>query len=334
MEMEESGKLPYLDIELHRQNNGRILTKWYSKPMASNRLLNYNSNHTLQQKINVASGLIKRVCELTTTNPKIENLPRITELLKRNNYPVPFIKKLFYKYLNHQQNGFMGDKKSTQNNNVQIKYKSISNVNGLTAKLSKCFKNVTNSLKICPKNIKTAKNLYTKVKDKTEKGKLSNLVYAIPCLDCQKSYIGMTHRQYLQKRLKQHFGDIECLHKLRNKVKIDKVFDIKEEIEEKLKHENNKKSGKNTENITNLKKLQKQCEKSGLVTHHIELGHRLDFKNTKIIDKEENKKKLEILEILHIKTNENFNKKEEINKMKSTYDGILLKIKKKNSKRI
>jgi hypothetical protein len=61
MEPEVNGRLPYLDVELIKQNDGRILTKWYSKEMASNRMLNYKSNHPLQQKLNVASNLIKRV---------------------------------------------------------------------------------------------------------------------------------------------------------------------------------------------------------------------------------------------------------------------------------
>jgi hypothetical protein len=97
MEPEVEGKLPYLDVELMRQDDGRILTKWYSKEMASNRMLNYQSNHPLQQKLNVASNLIKRVCDLTTINPPKENLPVIKNILVKNNYPDSLINKLFYK---------------------------------------------------------------------------------------------------------------------------------------------------------------------------------------------------------------------------------------------
>jgi hypothetical protein len=47
MELEDEGKLPYLDVELIGQEDGRILTKWYSKPMASNRMLNFKSKNPL-----------------------------------------------------------------------------------------------------------------------------------------------------------------------------------------------------------------------------------------------------------------------------------------------
>jgi hypothetical protein len=120
---------------------------------------------------------------------------------------------------------------------------------------------------------------------------------------------------------------------MRKDVKIEKMFDISDEIERKITEEESK-NNNNKEKIKKLQKLVKQCEKSGLVSHHIQLGHRLNFKNTKILDKEQNKKKLEVLEVLHIKTNENMNKQEDTNLIKTTYDGILHKIKKKNNNKI
>jgi hypothetical protein len=86
MELEDDGSLPYLDVELIKQEDGRILAKWYSKPMASNRLLNFKSNHTLKQKLNTALNLMKRVCHLTTINTARENLPTIRSILEKNNY--------------------------------------------------------------------------------------------------------------------------------------------------------------------------------------------------------------------------------------------------------
>jgi hypothetical protein len=329
MEMENEKTLPYLDVELIRQRNGRILTKWYFKPMASNRLLNYNSNHSLAQKINVANGLIKRVCDLTTIHPKVNNFKRIKTILEKNNYPVALIRKLFYKHINTQHNKAPSESTDTS----VIKYRSLPNVNGLTEKIKKCVRSVDKSIQICPKNTKTIKKLYSKIKDKIDISKQSNLVYSIPCLDCNKQYIGMTHRQFLHKRLGQHFADIECLHKMRKDVKIEKMFDISDEIEIKITEEESK-NNNNKEKIKKLQKLVKQCEKSGLVSHHIQLGHRLNFKNTKILDKEQNKKKLEVLEVLHIKTNENMNKQEDTNLIKTTYDGILHKIKKRNNNKI
>jgi hypothetical protein len=124
MEPEISGRLPYLDVELLKQEDGKILTKWYCKPMASNRLLNYKSNHQLKQKLNVASSLIKRVCELTTIIPPRDNLPLIRNILVKNHYPVSLVNKLFFNYIDGKAN-----KKSSVNLEPKaIKYRTFPNV--------------------------------------------------------------------------------------------------------------------------------------------------------------------------------------------------------------
>jgi hypothetical protein len=47
-----------------------------------------------------------------------------------------------------------------------------------------------------------------------------------------------------------------------------------------------------------------------------------------------NKRKLEILETLHIKSSDNMNKKEDNNKIKNTCNGILQKIKRRKKSRV
>jgi hypothetical protein len=78
-EYESNGKLPFLNVELLRMENGVIRTKWYRKPSSSDTILNYRSQHTLKQKLNVANGLIKRVSIFTTVHPPLENLKLETE---------------------------------------------------------------------------------------------------------------------------------------------------------------------------------------------------------------------------------------------------------------
>jgi hypothetical protein len=83
-----------------------------------------------------------------------------------------------------------------------------------------------------------------------------------------------------------------------------------------------------------IKKLAKQYENSGLVNHHACTGHRIDFQKIRIVEKESNRSKMEILEVLQHKTNaNNINKKEDLTKIKNNYDGILTKIRKKNDKK-
>lgn len=94
-----------------------------------------------------------------------------------------------------------------------------------------------------------------------------------------------------------------------------------------LINEENKKVPNNIKRIKELKTYNTKCEKSGITSHYTNLEHEMDFENYKIIDKSNSRKKLEILEMLHIKTNNNINKKEDLTKMGNLYDGLLSNIK-------
>jgi hypothetical protein len=65
LELEREKKIPFLDIELIHEDNGSIKTRWYKKPIAIGRLLNYESCHPMSQKIGSAYGFINRVLSLT-----------------------------------------------------------------------------------------------------------------------------------------------------------------------------------------------------------------------------------------------------------------------------
>jgi hypothetical protein len=314
--------------------------------MASNRLLNWKSNHSIKQKLNVANNLIKRICELMTANKPKDNITIIRKILAQNNYPTKLINKLFQNYIKTQSEKKIEVKHVDKSN---IKYRTFPNVSNLTNQVTKCVRRFDNNIQICPKNIKKVKGLHSVVKDKIEIEKQTDLIYGIPCKElpeCEEWYYGMTQQRF-GKRKEQHLGDIIYLHKLRMDLGIEKTFDIKEDIdklraeiiekieeEKKGGRENGRKTKEYSEKLTKIKKLETQCEKSGLVAHHIKLGHRIDFQNAKIIDREQNRKKLEILEVLHIKTNEqNMNKKEDLNKIKNHYDGVLSKIRKHNNRK-
>jgi hypothetical protein len=297
---------------------------------------------------------MKRICELTTINPPRDNLPLITSILVKNHYPVSLINKLFYKYINGKET-----KETNMNLDVRnIKYRTFPNVCNLTDKIVRCTRKYDQNIQICPKNIKTIKNLHSRVKARVEIAKQTNCIYCVGCKDCMGEYWGMT-KQRVGTRLGQHLGDIELLHRMREELNIEKLYDFKDEIDillekesesDKTKKGNGQEEPKNATKdgktkrtrkkkseetkLDKVKKLAKQYEKSGLVNHHATTGHRIDFQNARIVERESNRSKLEILEVLHIKTNENnINKKEDLAKIKNNYDGVLMKIKKKNERK-
>lgn len=46
-------------------------------------------------------------------------------------------------------------------------------------------------------------NIYSKLKDNVNKEQQENIIYSIPCADCNKVYIGQSKRHF-EKRMKEH----------------------------------------------------------------------------------------------------------------------------------
>ncbi|KAJ8910650.1 hypothetical protein NQ315_011632 [Exocentrus adspersus] len=62
------------------------------------------------------------------------------------------------------------------------------------------------NVKIAQRNVKPVGNLYTKLKDKNDDIKKINVVYSIPCHNCELSYVGQTTRS-LKDRIVSHKSD-------------------------------------------------------------------------------------------------------------------------------
>jgi hypothetical protein len=142
VELEKNGVLPFLDMEIHRNENGSLTTTWYSKPSATNRIINYNSNHSFQIKLNCAKGLISRIFRLTT-KPNMDRWidNKCMEILKTNNYPHSLIRRLINKYRNPPE------EVEPLIDAAKIKYRSLVYVKGASEKIAKILKNVIPSCK-------------------------------------------------------------------------------------------------------------------------------------------------------------------------------------------
>ncbi|GBP58719.1 hypothetical protein EVAR_35498_1 [Eumeta japonica] len=54
----ENNRLPFLNILVEKSTTGELITSWYKKLYDSGRILNFNSNHPLSQKLGVAQGFL------------------------------------------------------------------------------------------------------------------------------------------------------------------------------------------------------------------------------------------------------------------------------------
>ena len=87
IEKEENNQLPFLDIKIHRENNGSLSTTIYRKPTHTNQYLNFNSNHHLQHKRSVVRTLIHRANHaITNETDKKEEIKYIKDILSANDY--------------------------------------------------------------------------------------------------------------------------------------------------------------------------------------------------------------------------------------------------------
>ncbi|KAI4476484.1 hypothetical protein M0804_013555 [Polistes exclamans] len=64
MKVENNETLPFLDMNIIRNEDGSIVTNWYVKPTSCGRCTNYNSNHLISPKIRVIKGLLFRALTL------------------------------------------------------------------------------------------------------------------------------------------------------------------------------------------------------------------------------------------------------------------------------
>lgn len=280
-------------------------TRFYRKPCASGRLVNFQSAHSLQLKTNLAKSFIHRVVELTTIEDEIwmTNVCRTT--LLKNGYPASLIKKMWQETVrNHQQVELEG----TINQAEEVTYRSMMLIPGLSQRLAKIVTRANPKVKVSYKPLVTNRSLFSMLKSERSLLQSSNVIYAIPCKDCPPTvqYIGKT-TQLLQQRMNQHSRESSNLAKLL---------------------ENRDRSACHQQKIDNLTK------KTALQAHAFEYKHSFDIDKVTVKARSQNATKLANLEMLHIiddKKSVNFRR--DTDYLSTAYSSILKQCKEKGLKK-
>ncbi|XP_050507145.1 uncharacterized protein LOC126884882 [Diabrotica virgifera virgifera] len=208
VEREADNMIPFLDMLIHRGSDGILRTEWYRKPCFSNRFINFHSQHPSRMKTNLVLALKSRVTNLSHIDFRDKGLKKLRSILLENSYPIGLLNKLIFGSPFPSQ--FSG-KQNFHNNEVRqltltdsdntsvippkITFGSLPYIPVLTPKLINIFRNV-NGLKISTRNVKTVSKLYSKTKDPFTRQESSNVVYSIPCSNCNNVYIGETSRNF------------------------------------------------------------------------------------------------------------------------------------------
>jgi len=198
-ETEVESKLPFLDLLIINESN-KIKLDLYKKPTSSNRLLNYHSNHPYHQKLNLITQARNKIYNLSDSNFWQKNLNDLNTNLYQNGYPRSLINRI----LNEKPKP-----PSPKNTPNIIRYFKIPYIKNLSEELAKKLRNDNSAIAFY--NTKNVGNLFSKVKDKEKNELKSNIVYQIPCCNCDSSYIGQT-KQYLKNRMADHKRDCNIIH--------------------------------------------------------------------------------------------------------------------------
>ena len=189
-EVEENGKIPFLDCLVSRHDN-KLQTTIYRKPTHTNRLLDQSSYNPTSHKATTVRTLTRRaqlVCD--STDSLTDESKYLDKVFSKNNYNPDFVKRSVYR--NNEPN---------TTNAKPVTTATIPYIKGTSETIARILQPY--NIRIAHKPITTLRQLLTNVKDKDEPNDRQGAVYKIKCCDCQASYIGETGRN-LNIRLTEH----------------------------------------------------------------------------------------------------------------------------------
>lgn len=189
MEMETDGRINFLDITLIR-NGSNIMTNWYKKPFASNRLLNYLSSHKRSTIVNVAKAHIVTILKLSDGEFFQENREHIVNRLRLNNFPEIEIMRLMNENYSMMR---VAPKRIILN----TKYGAMTQIDGLTKGIAQDIKLLDPELAITGRPNRINGNFWSQLKDRTEPELRPNMIVDIVC-NCRQAAI-IDHTRYKER---------------------------------------------------------------------------------------------------------------------------------------
>jgi hypothetical protein len=206
MEREEQKSIPFLDMRLMRTDEGKIVSTFYMKPTASGRLLNFNSQHPMKMKLNIAHNLLNRMRNLTTNGDNHNETFKL--LMKQNGFPISFINRII-----HNKSSPL-TATNVANNETPI-FTSLPFINEITPDIVRILKKKCPQLRAGYRAEKKVGSLFTPLKQKLDDSQKRNVIYKINCTGCGYCYIGQTTTS-LKARLGGHKSTVKLAKELKN----------------------------------------------------------------------------------------------------------------------
>ena len=215
IETESNGQIAFLDTLVSR-NNGKITIEVYRKPTHTDRYLDFNSHHEKKHKISTASNLLNRACNLpNTADGKSKEVKHVSDALKANGYPQSIISNILKKKRATETIPSPEELvgmffKWVEPSETSFDLACLPYINGLTEPLQRLLRN--NGIHVVTRPHRTLHQEFPSPKFRPPSHLQANVVYKIPCNDCNWSYIGETGR-CLHTRRKEHIRNVKYCNK-------------------------------------------------------------------------------------------------------------------------
>ena len=208
-EEETEKSIPMLDTLITRKEDGSIKTTVYRKKTHTDQYLSFQSHHPLHQKLGVVRTLLDR-CDnvITEEADKEKEEKHLKSVLKVCGYPEWSIKVV--KENREKKKEQKKSKKSKKKEKEDEKSRGqvvLPYIKGVSEAVERVMKKHGVGAAMRPHD--TLRHNLVHPKDKcVVPDEVGQLVYQIPCKNCESSYVGETGR-LLKTRLEEHMKDAE-----------------------------------------------------------------------------------------------------------------------------
>ena len=197
VEHESNRCLPFLDTLVTRNDNGNLSVSVYRKPTHTDQYLNFESNHQMSCKESVVSSLINRANDvISNIDDRNKEMQHIDSVLKENGYKKHVIEKVKKQIIRKKNNVLSETETEEIVATVNLPY-----IPGVSNTLKQIF--CKHKIKGIFNSKDTLRKILSHPKDKIPEGRNNNVVYQIPCSDCNAVYIGETKRKF-DCRVQEH----------------------------------------------------------------------------------------------------------------------------------
>ena len=204
-DQKEDGSIPFLDVLIIPEENGKLNTTVYRKPTHTDMYLHWDSHHNIPSKYSVIGTLYHRANTICSTTQYLHKEEKhLNQALKRCKYPSWAINRTKMKIqgtASHNSNRRTANSNPTQSTpklNIVVPYHQ-----GLSESVKRTCKKY--GIQVHCKGGHTIKNLLMAPKDKDHILNKSGVIYRYKChrVECDEEYIGESARTFAE-RFKEH----------------------------------------------------------------------------------------------------------------------------------